>query len=248
VLDAAQNAQGLGLVLTTQISPLNSRILHLRLRSNKERLRRAQEAIKRLWKWSGTSNPREWGWSGFYRESEKLVVGAIRLDRSDRSTIPVRPVGWPQLGSGYSLKETLWISKFGLRAGHVRLWPDLFGEAQISTVILFTGHVQEMALEVGKGTGQVRWTGLALGLVKPVWPVCNTGLTGMTDFSTLLEFCFLTSLMESLWILSTLVLSRSPCCIPLYSTATYIQERNKTNKNKLELVNLILLCAIFIFV
>jgi hypothetical protein len=59
----------------------------------------------------------------------------------------------------------------------------------------------------------------------------------MTDFSTLLEFGFLTSLMESFWVLSTLVLSRSPCCIPLYSTVTYTQERNKTYKNKVELVH-----------
>jgi hypothetical protein len=78
--------------------------------------------------------------------------------------------------------------------------------------------------------------------------MCNTDLTGMTDFSTLLKFGFLTSVMESLWVLSTLILSRSPCCIHLYSTVTYTQERNKTNKNKLEFVNLILLCAIFIFV
>jgi hypothetical protein len=70
----------------------------------------------------------------------------------------------------------------------------------------------------------------------------------MTDFSTLLEFGFLPSLMEFLWVLSTLVLSRSPCYIPLYSMTTYTQERNKTCKNKIELVNLILLCAVFIFV
>jgi hypothetical protein len=38
-----------------------------------------------------------------------------------------------------------------------------------------------------------------------------------------------------------LILSRSPCYIPLYSMATYTQERNKTHKNKLEPVNLILL-------
>jgi hypothetical protein len=75
-----------------------------------------------------------------------------------------------------------------------------------------------------------------------------TGLTGVTDFSTLLEFSFLTSLMETILILSTLVLSRSPCCIPLCSMMTYTQEKSKTYKNKLELVNLILLCAIFIFV
>jgi hypothetical protein len=43
-----------------------------------------------------------------------------------------------------------------------------------------------------------------------------------------------------------LVLSRSPCCIPLYCTGTYTQERNKIQKHKLELVNLILLCAAFL--
>jgi hypothetical protein len=67
VLDATQSDQGLGLVLTTQVSPSNSRILHLRLRSHKERLGWAQEAVERLCKWSGTSNPRERGWSLFYR-------------------------------------------------------------------------------------------------------------------------------------------------------------------------------------
>jgi hypothetical protein len=46
VLDVVQSAQGLGLVLTTQISPPNSRILHLRLGSHKERLGRAQETVK----------------------------------------------------------------------------------------------------------------------------------------------------------------------------------------------------------
>jgi hypothetical protein len=48
VLDTAQSTQGLGLVLTIQISPPNSRILHLRFASHKERLGRAQEAVKRL--------------------------------------------------------------------------------------------------------------------------------------------------------------------------------------------------------
>jgi hypothetical protein len=75
VLDAAQSAQGLGLVLTTEISPPNSRILHLRLGSHKERLGRSQEAVKRSCKWSGTSSPRERGWRAFYRESGKLAVG-----------------------------------------------------------------------------------------------------------------------------------------------------------------------------
>jgi hypothetical protein len=109
MLHEAQGAQGLGLVLTTQISPPNSRILHQRLGSHKERLGRAQEAVKRLWKRSGTSNPWEWGWSAFYKESKKLVVGAVRPDRSDWSTIPIRPVWWPQLGSGHSLNWQIWV-------------------------------------------------------------------------------------------------------------------------------------------
>jgi hypothetical protein len=33
------------------------------------------------------------GWSDFYREYEKLAVRVVRPDRSNRSTIPVRPVG-----------------------------------------------------------------------------------------------------------------------------------------------------------
>jgi hypothetical protein len=66
--------------------------------------------------------------------------------------------------------------------------------------------------------------------------VCNISLIGWANFNTLLEFGFLSSLLESLWVLITLVLSRSPCCIPLYSTV-------KTLKNKLELANLILLFA-----
>jgi hypothetical protein len=85
--------------------------------------------------------PPEWGWSAFYRESEKLAVGAIRTNRSDRSTILVRPIGWSQLGLGHSLKETLWIGKFGLGTRHVRWWPDLSTGAQIPTVILFDGLV-----------------------------------------------------------------------------------------------------------
>jgi hypothetical protein len=96
---------------------------------------------QKVLKWSGTSRPWEWAWSAFYRESEKLDVGAVRLDRLDRSTISVRLVWWPQLGSGHSLKETLWIDKFELGPGHVRLWPDLSNGAQILTVILFTGLV-----------------------------------------------------------------------------------------------------------
>jgi hypothetical protein len=94
VLDAAQSAQDLGLVLTTQISPSNSRILHIKLGSHKERLRRAQEAVKRLCNHSGTSSPWEWGWSVFYRESGKLAVGVSKTQtcpgrRSDMSGQPL---------------------------------------------------------------------------------------------------------------------------------------------------------------
>jgi hypothetical protein len=87
--------------------------------------------------WISQREVGEWGWSAFYREFEKLAVGAIRVDRSDQSTIPVRLVWWPQLGSGHSLKETLWIGKFRIGPGQVRLWPDLSSGAQIPTVILF---------------------------------------------------------------------------------------------------------------
>jgi hypothetical protein len=55
-----------------------------------------------------------------------------------------------------------------------------------------------MSLKPDKETGQVWWTGLALGQVQLVLPVCNTGLTGRIEFSTLLEFGFLTSLLKSL--------------------------------------------------
>jgi hypothetical protein len=41
----------------TQISPPKPRILYKGLRSNKEWLGRAQEAVERVCKWSGTSNP-----------------------------------------------------------------------------------------------------------------------------------------------------------------------------------------------
>jgi hypothetical protein len=72
-----------------------------------------------------------------------------------------------------------------------------------------------------------------------------TGLTGWALFNTLLEFDFLSSLLESLWILSTLILSRTLCCITLHSTSTYTQEGDKTLKKKFEFVNLILLFAAF---
>jgi hypothetical protein len=55
-------------------------------------------------------------------KSRKLAVGAIRADQSDRSTIPVRPVACPQIGSGYSLKKTLLEGKFGLGPKHVQKW------------------------------------------------------------------------------------------------------------------------------
>jgi hypothetical protein len=57
MLDIAQSAQGLKSSAHTRNSPPNSRIFHKGLRSHKERLRGAQEAIRRLCKWSGTSNP-----------------------------------------------------------------------------------------------------------------------------------------------------------------------------------------------
>jgi hypothetical protein len=69
---------------------------------------------------------------------------------------------------------------------------------KIPTVILFTEHVRKMSLQSDKGTEQVRWTRLDLEQVQPVWPVCNIGLTGKTDFSTLLEFSSLSSFLESL--------------------------------------------------
>jgi hypothetical protein len=47
--------------------------------------------------------------------------------------------------------------------------PDKSGGVQITTVILFTGHIwlrtghiRKTSLESGKGTRHVRWTGLAL--------------------------------------------------------------------------------------
>jgi hypothetical protein len=77
-------------------------------------------------------------------------------------------------------------------------------------------------------TYPARVSGIRLGGQTSSW-IGPTGLTGVRDFSTLLEFGFLTSLMETILVLSTLVLSRSPCCIPLCSTMTYTQERSKTS-------------------
>jgi hypothetical protein len=50
---------------------------------------RAQEVVERVCKWLGTSNPRERGWSAFYRNLEKLAIGVVKADQFDQSTIPV---------------------------------------------------------------------------------------------------------------------------------------------------------------
>jgi hypothetical protein len=113
VFEAAQIAQALNSSAHTQNSPPNSRIFQQRLGSHKERLGRAQEAVKRLCKWLGTSKPRERGWSPFL-----WIWKTSSLDCQRRliwSTIPVRPVGWPPTGLGHSLKETLWIDKICVR-------------------------------------------------------------------------------------------------------------------------------------
>jgi hypothetical protein len=104
----------------TQISSPNTRIIHKGLGSHKEWLGRAQEVIEMLCIWLGTSNPREWGWSVFYRNLEKLAIGAVGADQSDRSTIPVRLVWWLQTSLGHSLKKSLSNGTIGLGPGHVR--------------------------------------------------------------------------------------------------------------------------------
>jgi hypothetical protein len=106
----------------TQISPPNTRILHKGLGSHKEWLGRAQEVVERVCKWSGTSNPRERWWSTFYRNLEKLVIGAVRDDRSDQSNIAVRSVWRLQIGSGHSLKKSLLDDIIGLGPRHVWRW------------------------------------------------------------------------------------------------------------------------------
>jgi hypothetical protein len=116
MLNVVQSAQGLNSSAYTQISPPKPRILYRGLRSHKECLGRAQEAIERVCKWSGTGNPRERAWSAFCRNLEKLVVGAIR---SDRSTIPVRLVSRFQTSLGHSLKKSLSIDMNGLGPGYV---------------------------------------------------------------------------------------------------------------------------------
>jgi hypothetical protein len=104
----------------TQNSPPNTRILHKGLGSHKELLGRAQEDVEILCKWSGTRNTWERGWNACYRNMKKLAVGAIRANRWDRSTMPIRPVGWLKIGSGHSLMKTLSDDKFGLGPGHVQ--------------------------------------------------------------------------------------------------------------------------------
>jgi hypothetical protein len=97
VLDATQSAQGLGLMLTTQISQPNSRILHLSLGSHKERLVRAKMIVGVLCKWSRSSNPQERGWMPFYSVSGKLGVGLS--DQISQTNPPYRSdrLGDPQL-------------------------------------------------------------------------------------------------------------------------------------------------------
>jgi hypothetical protein len=74
----------------TQISPPNTRILHKGLGSHKEWL------IKRMLKEHANGQElathERGGGVPFYRNLEKLAVGAVRADRLDRSTILVRPV------------------------------------------------------------------------------------------------------------------------------------------------------------
>jgi hypothetical protein len=120
----------------TQISPPNTRIFHKVLGSHKEWLGRAQEAVERVCKWLVISNPRERGWNAFYRNLEKLVVEAVRANRSDRSTIPARPLGWLKIDSGHSLMKTLSDDKFGLGPGHV--WR---GAGQVLWRSNFNGHI-----------------------------------------------------------------------------------------------------------
>jgi hypothetical protein len=107
-------------VAHTQNSPPKPRILHKGLISHKEWLGRSQVDVEILCKWLGTSNPWERGWSAFYRNLEKLAIGVVRANQSDRSTIPVRPEGWLKIGLGHSLMKTLTDDKFGLGPGHVR--------------------------------------------------------------------------------------------------------------------------------
>jgi hypothetical protein len=40
----------------------------------------------------GNQLPTREGWSAFYRILKKLAIGAVRVDRSDQSNIPIRPV------------------------------------------------------------------------------------------------------------------------------------------------------------
>jgi hypothetical protein len=111
MIDLDQSAQGLNSSAHTQNSPPNSRILHEGHGSHKERLGRAQDVIKRLFKQLGTNNPQEKGWNAF--------IGIWKTSHWGYHSRPVRPVGCPQTGSGHSLKKTLSDGKFGLGHGHV---------------------------------------------------------------------------------------------------------------------------------
>jgi hypothetical protein len=119
MLDAAQSAQGLNSSAHTLNSSPKPIIVHKGLGSHKECLGRAQEAVEIVCKWSGTNYPWDRGWSAFYRNIEKLAVGAVR---ANRSTITVRPVQRLQTGSRHSLKKSLSDDTIGLGPGHVRRW------------------------------------------------------------------------------------------------------------------------------
>jgi hypothetical protein len=56
-------------VLTHKLST-NSRIFYKGLGSHNEKLGGAQEAVEKLFKWLGTSNPQERGWDDFDRNLE----------------------------------------------------------------------------------------------------------------------------------------------------------------------------------
>jgi hypothetical protein len=173
MLDTNQSAQGLNSSAHTQISPPKPRIIHKGLRSHIEWLGGTQDAVERLCKWSGTSNPWERGWGAFYRNLEKLAVGAVRVDWS---IILVWPVWRLQTGSCHFQKETIWFDKFGLGPGHVQC-----KAGQVRWSSNSNGHiVHQTYLENLYGirwrdqTSLVDWTCSGIG---------RTGLTGMQNRS-----------------------------------------------------------------